>query len=43
MKNEKVLIVLCNTTKGFPSDVIWNLIQQEQTTEELLETYNRLN
>jgi len=43
MKNERVLIVLSNTTKGFPSEVLWNLIQQEQTTKELLETYNRLN
>ncbi len=43
LKNEKVLIVLTNTTKGFPSEILWNFIQQEQTSEELLETYNRLN
>ena len=43
LKNEKVLIVLTNTTKGFPSEILWNFIQQEQSSEELLETYNRLN
>jgi CubicO group peptidase (beta-lactamase class C family) len=43
MKNEKVLIVLTNTTKGFPSDVLWNYMQKQNNSEGLLETYNRLN
>jgi CubicO group peptidase (beta-lactamase class C family) len=43
MKNQKVMIVLTNTTKGFPSDVLWSFMQQNQTSEELLETYNRLD
>jgi CubicO group peptidase (beta-lactamase class C family) len=43
MKNQKVIIVLTNTTKGFPSDVLWNFMKQNQTSEELLETYNRLD
>ncbi len=43
MKNEKVLIVLSNTTKGFPSDVLWNIIQDNSTLEELLSVYESLD
>jgi CubicO group peptidase (beta-lactamase class C family) len=42
MENQKVLIVLTNTTKGFPVEILWNLIQQQNSSEELLEAYNRL-
>jgi CubicO group peptidase (beta-lactamase class C family) len=43
MKNEKVLIVLTNTTKGFPSDILWNIIQDNSTMEELLSVYESLD
>jgi CubicO group peptidase (beta-lactamase class C family) len=42
MKNEKVLIVLTNTTRGFPTEVLWEIIKEQQTSEDLLETYNQL-
>jgi CubicO group peptidase (beta-lactamase class C family) len=43
MKNEKVLIVLTNTTKGFPSDILWNIVQDNTTKEECLSVYKGLN
>jgi CubicO group peptidase (beta-lactamase class C family) len=42
MKNEKVLIVLSNTTKGFPSDVLWNIVKDNSTRDELLSVYDNL-
>ena len=43
MKNEKVLIVLTNTTRGFPTDILWNIIQDNSTKEEMLSVYDELN
>ena len=43
MKNDKVIIVLSNTTKGFPSDILWKIVQDNSTKEELLSVYEDLD
>ena len=43
MKNEKVLIVLTNTTKGFPIDILWEIIKDNTTRDELISVYETLD
>lgn len=42
MKNEKVLIVLTNTTKGFSNELLWDIIRRDQEGKEMLSVYERL-
>ncbi len=43
MKNEKVLIVLTNTTKGISSDLLWDIIRQDPREAELISVYENLS
>jgi CubicO group peptidase (beta-lactamase class C family) len=42
MKNQKTLIVLTNTSKGFPSSILWDIMEEENNVEDLLTIYSGL-
>lgn len=43
MKNDRTLIALTNTHKGFSSSILWDIIEDENRTQDLLKIYNTLN
>lgn len=42
MARERTLIVLCNNTRGISSKILWDLLEQEWQTGELVEIYRKL-
>ncbi|MEZ5199021.1 MAG: serine hydrolase domain-containing protein [Bacteroidales bacterium] len=42
MKNDRVLIALTNTHKGLSSQVLWDVIRDEDKSEDVLEVYHSL-
>ncbi len=43
MKNQRALIVLTNTHRGLSSKVLWDIIKDENRSEELLTIYHKLD
>ncbi|MBN2174816.1 MAG: beta-lactamase family protein, partial [Bacteroidales bacterium] len=42
MKNQKSIVVLTNIGKGFSSEILWDIMEEETTVEELLSIYAHL-
>jgi len=42
MKNERALIVLTNTTKGFSNELLWDIIRKDTESEDILSVYQSL-
>ncbi len=42
MKNDRVIIALTNTQRGLSSQVLWDIIQEEETPENMLALYRNL-
>jgi len=42
MKNQKTLIVLTNTSKGFPSSILWDIMDEENRINDLISIYSGL-
>jgi CubicO group peptidase (beta-lactamase class C family) len=43
MKNNRVLLALTNTHKGLSSEVLWDIIKDDNRTEEILSIYRQLD
>lgn len=43
MKNDRTLIALTNTHKGFSSSILWDIIEDKNRSKDLLKIYNSLN
>lgn len=43
MKNDRTLIALTNTHRGFSASILWDIIEDKDRTKELLKIYDSLN